>query len=59
MGIEDMLDVLRRVNGERKEPVDEDLLEQIIALVLKNPLEEDRGRCQEQVATIIHDRVRR
>lgn len=36
-----------------EKPVDNELIKQVLALVTKNPLEEDRARCQEQIYIII------
>lgn len=57
MNFEDLVDVLRRINRERDNPVDDDLLKAVVALVMKNPLDEDRGRCQEQLALLIMNRA--
>ncbi len=58
MPIEDLIDVLLRVNSRRDKPLDEDYLKQVIALVVKNPLDEDRSRCQQQIAKLVKDKVR-
>ncbi len=57
IGIEELMDVLVRLNRKLEMPVDEDVLKQIIALVLKNPLDEDRAQCQEQIALIVSQHV--
>lgn len=48
-----MVSVLNRVNEKAESPVDETLIRQILALVIKNPLDTDRGRCQEQIMELI------
>lgn len=53
MDIEEMLEVLRRTNRQRTIPVDEKLLEQVMALVVRNPLDEDRARCQDEIGMIL------
>ncbi len=57
MEFEEMVSILKRINKEADESVPDNLLEEILALVLKNPLESDRGKCQEQIMTIINQRV--
>ncbi|MBN1763054.1 MAG: hypothetical protein JW878_08285 [Methanomicrobia archaeon] len=56
MDFEEMVSVLKKVNKERDEQVDEKFLEQILALVIKNPLDSDRGRCQDQIMELIKQR---
>ena len=53
----DLMSVLRNLNKEMGSLVDNNLLSQVIALVMKNPLEEDRGRCQEQILELLSQRV--
>lgn len=50
---EELLEVLRETNNERENPVTEAVLEEILALVIKNPLEEDRKRCQSQIELVL------
>lgn len=57
MNFEDLVDVLRRINRGRDHHVDDDLLKSVVALVMKNPLDEDRGRCQDQLAHLIINRA--
>ncbi|MFQ6060944.1 MAG: hypothetical protein ACE5KV_06600 [Thermoplasmata archaeon] len=53
---EELLEVLRETNSEREDPVEDKVLEEILALVIKNPLEEDRKRCQSQIEVILKQR---
>lgn len=57
MNVDELLEVLLKINRTRKKPVDEDALKQIIALVIKNPLDEDRAQCQEQMNIILSQRI--
>lgn len=57
MNFDDLIEVLRKVNHGRPDPVDEELLRKIVALVIKNPLDEDRAHCQEQLALIISQHI--
>ena len=57
MNLDELFAVLARINHERDVPVDETLLQATIALVMKNPLDEDRGRCQDQIAELIITKV--
>ncbi len=56
MEFEEMVSVLKKVNEGMDEQVDEKLLEQILALVMRNPLDSDRGRCQDQIMELIKQR---
>lgn len=56
MEFEEMVSVLKKVNEEMDEQVDEILLEQILALVMRKPLDSDRGRCQDQIMELIKQR---
>lgn len=56
MEFEEMVSVLKKANEEMDEQVDEKLLEQILALVMKKPLDSDRGRCQDQIMELIKQR---
>ena len=53
MEFKEMVLVLKQVNEKSKNPVDLQLLEQILALVMKNPLDSDRGMCQDQIMTLL------
>ena len=53
MEFAEMVSVLIKVNKEMAEPVDEKLLEYVLALVMSKPLPSDRGRCQDQIMEII------
>jgi len=57
VGVEELLHVLKRINKERRDPVDEAILNQVMALVIKHPLDEDRTTCQTQIEEIINQRV--
>ena len=56
MEFKEMVSVLKRVNKEMDEQVDEKLLEEILALVMRKPLDSDRGRCQDQILELIKQR---
>jgi len=55
---EDLFVVLEKTNEKMGKPVDSELLKQVMALVKKNPLEEDRSRCQDQILAIIKEHGR-
>ena len=57
MSEEDILKILKDINSELGKPVTDELLEQIISRVIANPLDEDRGKCQDQIFEIITQRV--
>jgi len=56
MEFEDMVSILQRINKEQSAYVPDELLKEILALVLKNPLDADRGKCQEQIMALINQR---
>ena len=58
MRVDELLDVLRRINKQQAELVDMKLVEQLMALVVKHPLDEDRAQCQEQIGELVTQRVR-
>jgi hypothetical protein len=57
MNIDELVAVLNRLNRESEKPIDEGFLKEIIALVMKNPLPQDRAQCQERLAVIIAQKV--
>jgi hypothetical protein len=56
MEFEEMVSVLKMVNKREGGYVSDKVLEEILALVFKNPLDSDRGLCQERIMTIINQR---
>ncbi len=50
---EKLLKVLIETNEKRENPVNPDILRQILSIIMLNPLEEDRGRSQDQIKHII------
>jgi len=57
MGMEELLQVLNRINEEREIPIDKTIIEQILALVIMHPLDGDRGVCQAQISELISQRT--
>ena len=57
MAFEELLSVLKETNKKRKDPISEKILEEILALVMKNPLNDDRTTCQAQIDLLIKQRV--
>jgi hypothetical protein len=53
MQVEELFEVLKRINHEKGFPVDDDLLKRIIALVVLHPLDEDRSKCQDEIKELI------
>ena len=58
MNFEELVAVLNRTNHERANPVNESLIRDIVALVMKNPLDEDRALCQERIRAIVFQTVK-
>jgi hypothetical protein len=57
MDFSDLVEILKKINNQREHPVDDDLLQQIVAIVVKHPLNEDREISQSQIAALINDRA--
>jgi len=55
---EELLTVLKKINNYKQEPIDEKLIEQILAIVMLNPLLEDRASCQDQLKYLIEQHVK-
>jgi hypothetical protein len=53
MQVGELFEVLKRINHEREAPVDDALLERIIAPVVMHPLNEDRSQCQDEIMELI------
>lgn len=53
MNVEELLEVLRETNRKKGSPVDEKMLEAILQIVMLNPLDENRGRSQEQIHYVL------
>lgn len=56
MESEEMVSVLKRTNKELNNSVSEQLLAEVLALAIKNPLDSDRGKCQERLKELINRR---
>jgi len=50
---EDLLKILMETNRKKEKPVDSDVLRSILSIVIRNPLDEDRARSQEQIRYLI------
>jgi hypothetical protein len=53
MNTEELLDVLIKTKHKRSNPVDDQLLKSILSIVIINPIEENRGKSQEQIHYIL------
>lgn len=54
MKLEEMVNVLNEINKELDNAIPNHLLEEVLKLVMKSPLDDDRGRCQEQIQKLIN-----
>lgn len=54
MDRQEMLDALIKANNEKEKKVKKEVLESVLNLVIKNPLERDRHMCQERITEIIN-----
>ena len=50
---EELMAVLIETNKKMSKPIDEIILNNILSIVILNPLEEDRGASQEQIRSFI------
>ncbi|AKJ05427.1 hypothetical protein ATI61_102484 [Archangium gephyra] len=55
--VNELLEILRRLLRESKRQVDEEVLREIVSLVIKNPLADDRKACQDQIFSLLSERV--
>ncbi len=53
MQVDELFVVLKRINHEKGSPVDDELLQRIIALVVLHPLDEDRSQCQDEIMELV------
>lgn len=44
---------LKKINSKKENPVPEMLLEKILDLVIRYPLEDERKKCQQQIEFVI------
>lgn len=51
---EELMKVLIETNKNRENPVNEDLLKSILAIVINHPLEEERQKCQEKIRFLVN-----
>jgi len=58
VGFEDLYGILKRVNEKQEKPISEETLKQILALVMRNPLPDDRGSAQEQIYDVLRKKLR-
>ena len=52
----ELLNALIDISNSREFKVPDDILREILAIVIKNPLPEDRGKCQEQIKLVLSQR---
>jgi hypothetical protein len=53
MNTEELLNVLRETNKRKGSPVDEEILKAILSIVILNPLDESRGKSQDQIHYVL------
>jgi hypothetical protein len=53
MNTEELLNVLRETNKKKGNPVDEEILKAILSIVIMNPLDESRGKSQDQIHFVL------
>jgi len=55
---EELYDVLNQVNSKMGNLAEEADLKKILSIIIMNPLDDDRKRCQEQIKYIINSKYR-
>lgn len=58
MNSEELVNVLKRINNLKKKPLPEELLENMLSIVIMNPLEQDRTTSQDQIRYFIEQKYR-
>jgi len=53
MNTEELLNVLRETNKKKGSLVDEEILKAILSIVILNPLDESRGKSQDQIHYVL------
>jgi len=53
MDTEELLNVLRETNKKKGSQVDEEILKAILSIVILNPLDESRGKSQDQIHYVL------
>lgn len=54
---EELIAVIIETNNKMSNPIEEDILKNIMSIVMLNPLEEDRGTSQEQIRYLISQNI--
>ena len=44
---------LKKINSKKENPVPENIIEKILNLVIKYPLDDERKKCQQQIEFVI------
>lgn len=55
---QELIDAILKTNAVVENPVEENLLKQILAIVMLNPFNEDRGKSQEQLKFLLNQKLR-
>ncbi|NLJ37181.1 MAG: hypothetical protein GX432_00245 [Candidatus Atribacteria bacterium] len=53
MVYDQLLDVLKKINNTKESKVPEDILAAVLKIVMRNPLDDDRRKCQDQIKLIL------
>ena len=53
MNTEELLNVLRETNKKKGNPIDEEILKAVLSIVIMNPLDESRGKSQDQIHFVL------
>ena len=53
MNFEEMCSILIETKNKMNESISDEVIKEILGLVLKNPLPDDRQKCQEQIRCIL------
>lgn len=50
---DELLITLKKINNKSDKPVPESIIENILALVIKYPLDDERNKCQDQIEVVL------
>jgi len=55
---DELLITLKKINNKSERPIQEAIIESILALVIKYPLDDERKKCQDQIEIVLSQNFR-
>jgi hypothetical protein len=53
----ELLDILKKINEKQGNKIDNSIIVEILLLINKYPLEDDRNTCQDRIRQLINEKV--